>query len=359
MIFENNVDKIMASSLQSHLRSIFTNFVSSNSIIKKNRGGFSLIELMVVIGLLGGISLIVMNITKQTDRSSAKFQFDTDVTLTTNEINASISDPVKCLTTFGSTATPSNIVGKYYISTVPPGDQGYGNSKLYITSYTLTGTAPDGVLTILYQNKNILKGSSGAANISKKINMYIEGSPGAITKCRALSTSTTDIWTRGTATDSNNVFYNGGVRAGDETQTNTCDSTVEGTQRYNKVLHTMEYCGYNAGPPATYSWDILGGSKLGTNMVIYGGTTASPCCSACTGRIGVTYTNNSANTRIVYVTMVNSPGVNSYAYINDYLVAGQYGWGGGHLGPYILFVPAGATYRIANGTRCDIWTEWQ
>ena len=234
--------------------------------------GFSLSELMIVVALLGGLSLVVMNITKQINKSSVKLQFDTDVTLTTNEINAILSDPVKCFTTFGSTATPTNIVGKYYIKTIPPGDKGYGNSGLILTSYTLTGTAPDGVLTILYQNKNILKGSSGAANISKKINLYIEGSPGAITKCRALSTSTTDLWTRGTATDANNVFYNGGVRAGDETQSLICDSSTEGTQRYNKATHSMQYCGYNAGPPVTYSWKVVGGGNL--DCIVVSNTTA-------------------------------------------------------------------------------------
>jgi len=245
--------------------------------------GFSLAELMIVVALLGGLSLVVMNITKQSNKSSAKLQFDTDVTLTTNEINAILSDPVKCLTTFGSTAAPSNIVGKYYIRTVPPGDQGYGNSGLRLTSYTLTGTAPDGVLTILYQNKNILKGSSGAANISKKINLYIEGSLGAITKCRALSTSTTDLWTRGTATDANNVFYNGGVRAGDESQTNTCDSATEGTQRYNKTTHSMEYCGYNAGTPATYSWKVVGGNMdciVVSNTTLVGDNGRQATCPA-------------------------------------------------------------------------------
>ncbi|NOT78565.1 MAG: tail fiber domain-containing protein [Bacteriovoracaceae bacterium] len=181
--------------------------------MKKNNRGFSLVELMMILGALGGVSLLVMNLSKQTIKSSAKLQFDTDVTLTTNEINGILSDPAKCLATLQTTATPASINnGKYYItSSASAPAQGYGNSGLMITSYTLTGTAPDGVLTILYQNKNILKGSSGAANISKKINLYIEGSPGAITKCRASSTSTTDIWSHGTGND---IFYLGEVGIG-------------------------------------------------------------------------------------------------------------------------------------------------
>lgn len=150
----------------------FKNISPDGPSIKKNNRGFSLVELMIVFGILGGLSLVVMNISKQSVKSSAKLQFDTDVILTTNEINGILSDPAKCLAAIGSTTAPSNIAGKYYISTVPPGDQGYGNSGLKLTSYTVTGAAPDGVLTILYQNINVLKGTSSATNISKKL-IYI------------------------------------------------------------------------------------------------------------------------------------------------------------------------------------------
>jgi len=176
--------------------------------MKKNNRGFSLVELMIVVGMLGGLSLVVMNINKQSTKSSAKLQFDSDVTLTTNEINGILSDPAKCLATLGSTASPTNINGKYYTTASGSAPaNGYGNSGLKITSYTLSGTAPDGVLNIAYQNKNILKGSTGSPTVSKKINMYIEGAPGAVTKCRSLSTSTTDIWSHGTGS---NIYYSVG-----------------------------------------------------------------------------------------------------------------------------------------------------
>ncbi|MDD4973675.1 MAG: tail fiber domain-containing protein [Bacteriovorax sp.] len=178
------------------------------AIYKKNNRGFSLVELMIVVGMLGGLSLVVMNITKQSNKSSTKFQFDSDVTLTTNEINGILSDPAKCLTALGSTATPTNINGKYYTTASGSAPaNGYGNSGLKITSYALTGIAPAGVLTIAYENKKILKGSTGPTSVSKIINVYIEGAPGAITKCRSLSTSTTDIWSRGTGSA---IYYNGG-----------------------------------------------------------------------------------------------------------------------------------------------------
>lgn len=313
--------------------------------------GFSLAELLIVVGLLGGLSLVVMNITKQSNKSSSKLQFDTDVTLTTNEINGILSDPVKCLSTFASTATPSNIMGKYFVSTVPPGDQGYGNSGLKLTSYTLTGAAPNGVLTILYQNKNILKGSAGAANVSKKINLYIEGAPGAITKCRSLSTSTTDIWTRGTATDANNIFYSGGVRVGDETQTSTCNSTIEGTQRYNKVTHSLEYCGYTAGPPVSYSWRAMGGDPAS-------GMTWQNVTSIRSN--GGTYTNNTG--RSIYAAASGNCCGNSDSnvYINGAHVSreiAQWNGGAGWGATGMWLIPAGATYSFSFANGLYFWWE--
>ncbi len=221
----------------------------------RNKNGFTLLEIMIVLALLGGVGVVVMNLTKMSNQSTTKLQFDTDLTLITNEINSILTDESKCLSTLGATAAPASIDGKFFISSHASAPaNGYGNSAVKINSYLLSGVAPDGILAISYINKDLLRGTSGPVNITKRINLYIEGSPGAITKCRALSNSTTDIWTHGTLTDSNNIYYNGGVRAGDETQTINCDVSTEGTQRYNKTTHAMEYCGYNAGPPVTYNW---------------------------------------------------------------------------------------------------------
>ena len=227
-------------------------------MIKKHKG-FTLVEVLVVVGMLAGISLIVMNITQQSAKSSLKLELDTDVILTTNEISAILSDPANCVMVFGSSSNPNNILGKYYTASSglsPAG--GYGNSNLEIESYNLSGTAPEGVLTIDYKNKMLLTGASGIGTISKRINLYIEGTPGAISNCRTLSSSTTEIWSKtyplspdtffmgrvgiGTTAPSTKLEVFGGIKPGDQSQAFICDATTEGSLRYNNSLKAMEFC---------------------------------------------------------------------------------------------------------------------
>lgn len=249
-----------------------------------SKKGFSLVEVLITGALLGGLALVGINLTKQSKVSSTKMQFDTDMTLTTNEINAILSDPTKCLATLGSTSSPTNINGKFFtVSSGSAPANGYGNGGLDISGYKFGGTAPNGLLAISYQNKNLLKGSSGASTFTKTVNMYFEGAVGAVTKCRSLATSSTDIWSRGSGS---NINYNGGnvgvgtdspvvsldiaggLRPGSENQVTTCDAATEGTQRYNKGLHQLEFCGYNVGPPVSYTWRTFNGA--GTPVFVWG-----------------------------------------------------------------------------------------
>lgn len=185
--------------------------------------GFSLIELIIATAVLAGLSVAFMGLMKNTQKSSVKYQFDSEITLITNEIVQVLSDPNKCLTTFGPAGTKNalsdsvtSINSKYYISSnasAPAG--GYGNAGVDITSFVLSAngaevTANTSKLVITYQNKKILKGASGAISKTKSINLYVEvnGSKN-ITKCVALSNSSVDIWSRSTGS-SGDIFYSGG-----------------------------------------------------------------------------------------------------------------------------------------------------
>ena len=246
--------------------------------------GFSLVELMIVVAMLGGVSLGVMNITKQSRKSSSKLELDTDMTLSTNEINGILSDPIKCLAALGTSINPTNINGKFFTTASGSAPaNGYGNSGFQITSYTVSGVAPDGVLTIAYTNKTILKGASGASTVPKKINLFIVGTPGAITNCHSLSSSSSDIWLRGSGANINDIYYNNGnvgigtnspatklevigsIRPGSIAMPSSC--SIKGAQGYDSNTGAPVYCNGT-------SWTAVGGSSP-TGMIAY--FTSSSC----------------------------------------------------------------------------------
>lgn len=188
--------------------------MSFKNYIRKNNLGLSLVEVMVIIGMLGGLSLIVIKITKH----STKFQFDSEIMLITNEINGILTDPNKCLTTFTNAtqaaspstpvldAVPVNVLNPTGIAGIPSivrkytlagGPYGLG---VNIASYTLNLTAtPDPLLTIYFQKKHIL----GEGTTPKTIKLYVEkNGAGIITICRSLfitnsSLATTEIREQG------------------------------------------------------------------------------------------------------------------------------------------------------------------
>lgn len=255
----------------------------------KKINGFSLVELLIVVAGLAVVAVVSMQIQKNQNKTSAKGNFDSDVLLTTNEINAILSDPTKCFSTLGGKNALSEVTGidsintnKYYsVASGAAPASGYGNSNFKITSYVLSATAADvsannSFLLINFENKQILKGATGPNTITKKINLYVEVDANKnITKCRSLSSSSTDIWSRGSGSD---IFYNGGKTgigtispavildiAGEIKVANTgaiCNSSIEGSIRYNSTSKVMEFCNGTA-------WSNIGGNISGTQVNMY------------------------------------------------------------------------------------------
>lgn len=246
--------------------------------LSKN-SGLSLVEIMIVTAVLGGLAIVGMQMTKTQTKAVAKASFDSESNLITNEIVSILSDPNKCFATLGgmdasSTSTGINSINgnKYYsqVSSSAPVN-GYGNANINISTYALSATAADiasnnSSLLINYQNKNILKGTSAVETITKKVKLYVEvDGSNKIIRCRSLSSSSADIWTRGAGSV---VHYNGGkVGVGTSTPQASldiawevkiansgaaCTGATEGTLRYNSSSKLMEFCNGT-------SWGGIGG----------------------------------------------------------------------------------------------------
>ena len=221
----------------------------NNSIIKKYNRGFSLVEIMMVVGMLGGLSLVVMNMTKQSGKSSAKYDFDSDKTQITNEITGILSNSASCLTALGginavdSTTTPVTSIGTQYyslVSTTPaPPANGYGNAGIKIASYALSATpaevtANTSWLLINFQGKDIL-GTQGIKTNRIKLNVTVNGS-NLITACNAVASGS---GTNGLS----------GATAG-------ANCTTLGAQAFDSVTGAPLYC--NNDSPQKH-WTALGG----------------------------------------------------------------------------------------------------
>ncbi len=254
-----------------------------------NQKGFSLVELLIVAAGIGGLAVVGMQIAKTQLKTQTKSIFDSDALLTTNEIVGILSDPNKCLNTLGgknavSTSNGINAINgnRYYsIASGSSPNDGYGNSNLKISNYTLSSTSAEvgqniSYLNINFAKKSLLKTNSADDILTKKIKLYVEvDASNNITKCRSIAAATTDIWTRGSGST---IFYSGGnvgigttnpqvsfqvagaIGPGDESQATSCNAATEGSMRYNKSLRQMQFCGSEAGPPVSYSWKAMGGN---------------------------------------------------------------------------------------------------
>lgn len=235
-----------------------------------NNKGFTLVEGMIAAALLAGLAVAFLSLNKSMTKATSKNQFDSETTLITNEIVQILADPNKCIATFGPAGTKSglassvtNINSKFY--TVASGNSpagGYGNASVTIASFAINSTLPnlanhDAVLTITYNNKNILKGNTGNSTVVKKINLYVTvDASNRITACRSLSNANADIWSRGSGST---IYYSGGnVGVGTSSPQTTLE--VNGTIRPQAAS-----VGAGCSPLGAQAYDSASGTPLYCN----------------------------------------------------------------------------------------------
>lgn len=79
-----------------------------NSRLSNNQSGFSLVEILVGVAMLGGLSLAVINMTKQQAKLSTKSTIDGDVSEISARILNALNSPTYCETNFRTKPTGTN-----------------------------------------------------------------------------------------------------------------------------------------------------------------------------------------------------------------------------------------------------------
>ena len=68
--------------------------------IRYKNNGFGLVEIMVAAGLIGGLSLVVMNLTKTGHRSVRNIETKSEVTAILGDMRTILANPTNCFETF-------------------------------------------------------------------------------------------------------------------------------------------------------------------------------------------------------------------------------------------------------------------
>lgn len=196
--------------------------------MKRNQAGIGLIELLVAIGLLGGLVLLISTLNQSANKVATNLEVNTDMLETLQEVQNLLSKADNCKVTFqGKSASNSiNVVqaikqkhssgyqDAYPTTTLVP-QKIYGSKRLKITSYTLSDAAPDVSVanhgtTHLVVNFNRGQSGTQTERITKTIPLNVEvDGIGNITNCVTTIGSKTDIWKY--ASNNSDIYYSTGA----------------------------------------------------------------------------------------------------------------------------------------------------
>jgi prepilin-type N-terminal cleavage/methylation domain-containing protein len=288
--------------------------------VHRSTRGFSLLEVVIVIGLLGVAGTFLTTILKNGSMGQKTLLAQDDARILTENVASLLTDPIACANTFGGLnptdangATVSSIKDKNGSSQFSVGQKygkgiqldgivigGQGTDARTNVQRWVPGTpATTGTAFVSVDWEQIAGGTNpvnGPKHLMRYFMVYVSqlDPSNQIVKCVAQAGGSSGFWSKnaqeGIYNTNNNgsgfvgvgrndpavmLDVNGGLRPGGESTVTACDPDHEGTQRYNYANHSMEFCNGS-------SWKKLGGISSCIVIEAYG-TVTCPADTVLTG----------------------------------------------------------------------------
>jgi hypothetical protein len=196
--------------------------ISKKEISKKNfftnDNGGALVYVLVAAVLFGFYSFWATRTGLQSMSEATDQKVRVEAKLAVSEMNAILSDPIKCKLSLGGAGAIKNVVSrfletspsifeaderKFHTVDLPEGEKGFGDSFYKIQSYELFDKGGDDhVLFIRFlNNRGAALSGSAADTFTKRIPIFVEKDEnGAMVKCQSINKSENEVWTRGEGT---------------------------------------------------------------------------------------------------------------------------------------------------------------
>jgi hypothetical protein len=191
----------------------------------RNNKGLGLMEVIMASGLIGGLSLVILQMTQNSQKGVTALEIGTDIETTTKRIQQQLSDPDNCTLTLQNQDAKSTdqgvITGLTLKRVEPPNTVNFtvgmvlGQKRLKIKSYKISDSYPDVGVDSSNTTHFIIsfdRGNKGLGTklIERKIPIKVEVNTNKkILSCYAVSALKDTIWKY--TTNNTGIYYNSGL----------------------------------------------------------------------------------------------------------------------------------------------------
>ena len=218
----------------------------------RNIGGFGLVQVLVAAGMIGGLSLVVMQLGQMGTKTTAQSEAGLDINLFMADLDKRLKGTTMCEETFAGTAMAATVdISEFTLKGNPIFAENTKFGKLTIIDLLLRNDnvilTGDATGTAYLEVKLKKSNASGGRELLKKIALLIRtDASNNITTCLSDSNVIVETLKEEICLELGGEIVAGRCTnltpvIGDNT-TITCDSSQEGRMRYDSTLKKMVIC---------------------------------------------------------------------------------------------------------------------